>query len=168
MGARELVSYRTAASYYRAGLRARIVAPEEIIAWADRIIEAEPTALAEISDIAVTDPRNIRGLIEALGVVAGEETPEAVVLTLLETIQKQWNTRQISLNEAIERVTLLRIGGELRGEVAVAEGILEDQYELYTNGAWGTAATMEADVQRFFEDCAKRSRAHSGVRSNDR
>jgi hypothetical protein len=140
-------SYQLAATYYRATVLLGIATGEEVIRWADGIIERDPAPPAAIYDVSLTPAADLNALRDALKPLALEPEPLAVVRALLDRIWHDVLAGRRDVDAAVALIyrasNRLAIPDPLRWEMVA----LEEDYALVTDGIAGDLPTIEAQVR---------------------
>ena len=145
----------TEADVLRCGYKLGYFDKSDIVAWADRQIEASDApsdALLDLSMIRLTDPMDVAKLLRSLGPVE----PTASTETEIGFIGLLLIKRLIPIEKAIEGlwalVDVLGITTEEKRQIHH----LDYGYELASAGTYGTMADLERELHRFVEPYATR------------
>jgi len=145
-----LVWYRSAACYYRAGLRIGVVAAAEAIAWADSVIEQRAAPPTELFDVSLAPPDDAQALIDALRPIAEDPIPAPVLRALLDRLRGDLFSGRIVLDEPLARLHrlshALEVPEPLRWEILA----LDEDYSLVSDGIAGDLPTIHGVVRTFF------------------
>ena len=145
----------TEADVLRCGYQLGYFDKPDIVAWADRQIEATDTpsnALLDLSMIRLTDPMDVTKLLRSLGPVEPTASTETEIGFIGLLLTKQ----HIPIEKAIEGLWALVDALGITPEEERQIHHIDYGYELAIAGTYGTMADLELELHKFVEPYATR------------
>jgi hypothetical protein len=150
---------REAATFYRAALWLGLKRGEDVVRWADRLLEAGPDAPSALCEVALTPPGDLTALRRALQPLSDERESEAVVDELLELAASDLLAGRRSSRETITLLGQMRSGIALSDELFATLHPFGIQHMLGSVGVQSLLGDAEAQLRDWLLPWAARRQA---------
>ncbi|MEO8451294.1 MAG: hypothetical protein ABI647_15980 [Gemmatimonadota bacterium] len=131
-----------------------LVPGETVVVWAESLIENDPQAPPAIFDLALTSPRDLTALRNALQPLADKTKSAAVTRAILDRIGRQLEAGQRNLKDTV--TVLSQVGRALTVSPAVFSDIdtLQDDFMLASAGVVGFLPEIEGRIRAWLAQFA--------------
>ncbi|MBI5543627.1 MAG: hypothetical protein HY901_07050 [Deltaproteobacteria bacterium] len=140
-------SIRESATFYRAALWLGLVRSEDVVRWADSLIEAGSDGLDALCEVALTPPHDLTALRRALQLMAEERESQGVVAQLLELVAADLAAGRRSARDTITVLGQMHSGIALPKELREALHPFGIQYSLASAGVENAIEDLEARLR---------------------
>jgi hypothetical protein len=138
-------SYATIAEYYRVGLEAGLIQPDDVRSWADGVIAELDQPPAEI--IEVSWSKGVPELLENLNTIPGERDRSLAGRWLLGLLRDTLPQSDEQLSWAVRRAMQIAQSTGLGNDTYYQFDLVDDELFLARNGQYGTVAECRRELE---------------------
>lgn len=135
------------ADYYRLGLKHRFFDGQDVIDWALETIGKENVVSAEISNILLLNPSNIKAIYDQLLEITGEDHFTESTEMVMAELNRRFLAGQLSLQRTCQLAYYFSRDGNLPEEQFFRFIRIDDEFQLASKNIYGSLEEVEKELR---------------------